>query len=42
MYLEEVPEALEKLEQFSKGIVGVLKVEAKGFQGYRDMRSSRY
>ncbi len=29
LYLEEVPEALEKLEQFSKGIVGVLEVEAK-------------
>jgi len=29
LYLEEVPEALEKLEQFDQGIVGVLEVEAK-------------
>ncbi len=29
LYLEEVPEALEKLEQVNKGIVGVLEVEAK-------------
>jgi len=29
LYLEEVPEALEKLEQFDQGIVGVLEVETK-------------
>jgi len=29
LYLEEVPEALEKLEQLDQGIVGVLEVEAK-------------
>jgi predicted RNase H-like HicB family nuclease len=29
LYLEEVPEALEKLEQLNQGIVGVLEVETK-------------
>jgi len=29
LYLEEVPEALEKLEQLDRSIVGVLEVEAK-------------
>ncbi len=29
LYLEEVPEALERLEQLDRGIVGVLEVEAK-------------
>ena len=29
LYLEEVPEALEKLEQLDQGIVGVLEVEAE-------------
>ncbi|MCE4601200.1 MAG: type II toxin-antitoxin system HicB family antitoxin [Desulfurococcales archaeon] len=29
LYLEEAPEALEKLEQLDRGIVGVLEVEAK-------------
>ena len=29
LHLEEVPEALEKLEQLNRGIVGVLEVEAK-------------
>lgn len=29
LYLEEVPEALEKLEQLNRGIVGVLEAEAK-------------
>ena len=29
LYLEEAPEALEKLEQLNQGIVGVLEVEAK-------------
>ena len=29
LYLEEVPEALERLEQLNQGIVGVLEVEAK-------------
>jgi len=29
LYLEEIPEALEKLEQLDRGIVGVLEVEAK-------------
>ena len=29
LYLEETPEALEKLEQLNQGIVGVLEVEAK-------------
>ncbi len=29
LYLEEVPEALEKLEALDKGLVGVLEVEAK-------------
>ncbi len=29
LYLEEVPEALEKLEQLEQGIVGVLEVETK-------------
>ncbi len=27
LYLEEVPEALEKLERLDRGIVGVLEVE---------------
>ncbi len=29
LYLEEAPEALERLEQLNQGIVGVLEVEAK-------------
>jgi predicted RNase H-like HicB family nuclease len=29
LYLEEAPEALERLEQLDRGIVGVLEVEAK-------------
>ena len=29
LYLEEAPEALEKLEQLDRGIVGVLEVEAE-------------
>lgn len=29
LYLEEVPEALEKLEKLDRGIAGVLEVEAK-------------
>ena len=29
LYLEEVPEALEKLEHLDRGIVGVLEIEAK-------------
>jgi predicted RNase H-like HicB family nuclease len=35
LYLEEVPEALEKLEQLSQGIVGVLEVEAKAPKAIR-------
>jgi len=29
LYLEEVPEALEKLERLDRSIVGMLEVEAK-------------
>jgi len=29
LYLEEVPEALEKLQRINQGIVGVLEVEAE-------------
>ncbi len=29
LYLKEAPEALEKLEQLDRGIVGVLEVEAE-------------
>ncbi len=29
LYLEEAPEALEKLEQLDRGIVGVIEVEAE-------------
>jgi len=29
LYLEEVPETLEKLERLNRGIVGVLEFEAK-------------
>ncbi|MCE4620921.1 MAG: type II toxin-antitoxin system HicB family antitoxin [Desulfurococcales archaeon] len=35
LYLEEVPEALEKLEQLDRGIVGVLEVEAKAPKAIR-------
>ncbi|NPA04844.1 MAG: type II toxin-antitoxin system HicB family antitoxin [Crenarchaeota archaeon] len=35
LYLEEVPEALEKLEQLDKGIVGVLEIEAKAPKAVR-------
>jgi len=35
LYLEEVPEILEKLDQLNKGIVGVLEVEAKAPKAVR-------
>ncbi len=35
LYLEEAPEALEKLEQLNQGIVGVLEVEAKAPKAVR-------
>ena len=35
LYLEEVPEALEKLELLNRGIVGVLEVEAKASKTIR-------
>ena len=35
LYLEEVPEALEKLEQLDQGIVGVLEVEAETLKAVR-------
>ncbi|MCE4610946.1 MAG: type II toxin-antitoxin system HicB family antitoxin [Desulfurococcales archaeon] len=35
LYLEEVPEALEKLEQLDRGIVGVLEVEAEAPKAVR-------
>ncbi len=35
LYLEETPEALEKLEQLNQGIVGVLEVEAKAPKAVR-------
>ena len=35
LYLEEVPEALEKLELLVRGIVGVLEVEAKASKTIR-------
>ncbi len=35
LYLEEAPEALEKLEQLDRGIVGVLEVEAKAPKAVR-------
>ena len=35
LYLEEAPEALERLEQLNQGIVGVLEVEAKAPKAVR-------
>ena len=35
LYLEEVPEAIERLEQLNQGIVGVLEVEAKAPKAVR-------
>ena len=35
LYLEEAPEALEKLEQLNQCIVGVLEVEAKAPKAVR-------
>ena len=35
LYLEEAPEALEKLEQLNQDIVGVLEVEAKAPKAIR-------
>ena len=35
LYLEEFPEALERLEQFDRGIVSVLEVEAKASKAVR-------
>ncbi len=35
LYLEEVPEALEKLEKLNRGIVGVLEVEAEAPKAVR-------
>ncbi len=35
LYLEEAPEALEKLEQLDQSIVGVLEIEAKAPKAVR-------